>query len=77
MAYEFSKLTDKLKEKGLDIAEGAAQEISDAVLEWLVESAIESPNKIDDIIAVIIPLIKSELDKLIDTIDGEVDNPAE
>jgi hypothetical protein len=69
MAYEAKKLVAKLKAKGLDIAEDAAQLVVDSVCEFLVEGAQESESKLDDLvvppaIAVLKPLADAQIDKI-------------
>lgn len=72
MGYDIKKLVLKLKENGLDVAEEAAKDIVVSTLDWVVEEAAASPNKIDDIIAGLIPMIKPVILEQIDKIDGHV-----
>ena len=72
-AYDPKVLIEKLKGKGLNLAEEAATIVVEETLNWVSESAIISENKMDDILAVIIPVIKPHIMRLIDKIDGEVD----
>jgi len=71
-AYNTTELVEKLKSEGLDIAEDAAVKVLDVVLEWVAESAAKSETPFDDLIATIFPMVKGEVLKLIDEIDGEV-----
>lgn len=70
-AYEISGLVEKLKGKGLDIAEEAAKQVVVSVLEWFEESAKLSDNKYDDLALVTLPMIKDEVLKLVDKIDKQ------
>jgi hypothetical protein len=72
MAYELSKLAEKMKSKGLEVAEDAAQVALDAVVEWVQEGAVESANKVDDVIVPLMAALKPMADQAIDKIDGEV-----
>lgn len=71
-AYDVSILIDKFKAKGLDIAEDVAKMALVEVLDWIVESARVSHNNYDDLFIAIMPLLKAEMLKQIDKIDGEV-----
>lgn len=72
MAYKGQELVNKLKEKGLDVAEDAAVVVVDVVFEWLVESALKSENKVDDMVAGILPVLKPIIiNDFVDQIDGK------
>lgn len=71
MAYEAKKLVEKLKGKGLDIAEDAAKVVVEETLSWVVESAVESENKVDDLLVAIVPVIKPHIMNKLDKIDGK------
>ena len=71
--YGIKDLGDKLKDRGLDLAEDAAGIVAEEVLGWLKESAIASENKYDDMLVAAIPLFEGELKKQIDKIDGKND----
>lgn len=71
MAYDFSKLTEKLKDQGLGLAEDAAEKAYEAVKNWILESAAESENKYDDLLLAVIPVLDEQVKKAIDKIDGE------
>lgn len=74
MAYDTKLLVEKLKAKGLDLAEDAAVIVVDEVFAWAAEEAVKSENKIDDIIAGLLPMIKPVIiSDVIDKIDN-VDN---
>lgn len=70
-AYELSALVEKLKAKGLDLAEDAAKILVEETLQWVSESAVISENKIDDLVAVVIPVIKPYILDAVDKIDGK------
>jgi hypothetical protein len=71
MAYEIEKLTAKLKAKGLDVAEEGARVVLDAVVEYIEEGAVESENKLDDILVPLVVALKPLAEKAIDKIDGK------
>lgn len=71
-AYDVKALVEKLKGKGLDLAEDAAKIAAESVLEWIQESAISSETKFDDILAALIPVVKGPVLEQIDKIDGKV-----
>ena len=71
-AYDLKDLGSRLKGKGLDLAEDAAGIILDSTIDWLVESAIKSENKIDDIVAPLLVAVKPYIKEQIDKIDGKV-----
>lgn len=71
MSYDAQKLLDKLKVRGLDLAEDAAIIVVNEVLDWAAESAVTSENKIDDVIGSLIPVLKPVIMEQIDKIDGE------
>ena len=68
---DFKNLVAKLKDQGLDLAEDAAELVVDATLDWLVEEALKSENKYDDLLIAIVPVIKPLLKTYIDKIDGK------
>ena len=72
-AYDVKVLMEKLKARGLDLAEEAAGMVVEEVADWVVESAAISKTPFDDVAAVVMPTLKKEAMKAIDKIDGEVD----
>lgn len=68
-AYDVKDLGDKLKDKGLEMAEDAAMVVVECVLEWVEESAKKSENTYDDLMLAVLPLMKPEIMKLVDKID--------
>jgi hypothetical protein len=71
-AYDIKSLIAKLEARGLDLAEEGAKIVLDEVLIWVAESADESDTPYDNLVATIFPLLKDEVLKQIDKIDGEV-----
>lgn len=69
-AYDLKVLAEKLKAKGLDVAEEAAKIIVEETLTFIVESAIKSENKYDDLLVAIVPVIKPHILSAVDKIDG-------
>jgi len=72
MAYELSSLMDRLKGKGLDLAEEAAGIVVKEVFAWVKESAAESENKYDDLLIAALSVAEPAIMEMIDKIDGEV-----
>lgn len=70
-AYDIKELGNKLKSKGLDLAEEGAKIVVEETLAWIEESAIKSPTPYDNIIAALIPTIKPLIMEEIDKIDGK------
>lgn len=68
-AYDVKDLLEKLQSKGLNVAEEAAKVLVEEVLAWVSESAALSENKIDDLVAVIVPVVKPYILKAVDSID--------
>ncbi len=71
-AYDVSVLAAKLKAHGLDIAEEAVRDVVEDVFSWVEDSVKESTTPYDDILLGILPVVKSEVLKRVDTIDGHV-----
>lgn len=69
-AYDLKVLAEKLKAKGLDVAEEAAKIIVEETLTFIVESAVKSENKYDDLLVAIVPVIKPHILSAVDKIDG-------
>lgn len=70
-AYDLKVLGAKLKEQGLDLAEDASILVMNATVDWLIESAQASSNKIDDIVAPLLLAVKPYVQEQLDKIDGE------
>jgi len=71
-AYDLKDLSEKLKARGLDMAEEACLILVDEMAAWVVESAAISATPFDDVLAVVMPTLKKEAAKYIDKIDGQV-----
>lgn len=71
-AYDVKVLGEKLKGKGLNLAEESAKIVFETVIEWVEESATISPNIYDDMIKLVLPQIKKSVLAQIDKIDGQV-----
>lgn len=71
-AYEIGGLVEKLKGKGLDLAEDGAKHIVESVFEWLQESAILSETPYDNMALVVYPSLKVMALGAADKIDGKV-----
>lgn len=70
-AYDFSKLSAKLKARGLDLAEDAAIIVLEETLDWVAESALISKTPFDDIVVVAMPALKKTAMEYVDKIDGK------
>lgn len=73
MAYDLSKLGERLKGKGLDLAEDALALIVSESFDWVAEEATLSETPYDDLLAVVAPVAKSKVLEFVDKIDGEDD----
>lgn len=71
MAYSLKKLGLKLKDRGLDVAEEALKAVVEETIDWVAESAVESKNKLDDILVPVLLMAKPHILKAVDKIDGE------
>lgn len=71
-AYDVKVLAEKLKKRGLDLAEDAAMIVLEETADWVVESAAISETPFDDVAAVVMPTLKKEAARHIDKIDGQV-----
>jgi hypothetical protein len=69
MAYEVKALAEKLKSKGLEVAEDAAKVVVEETLQWVAEEAVKSEIKIDDLLVAIIPVVKPHILAAVDKID--------
>lgn len=69
--YSLQKLAEKLKKKGLPLAEEGAETVYESVKEWAVESALESEPKWDDSLAIAFPLLDKVVQPQLDKIDGQ------
>ena len=70
-AYDLKVLGEKLKGKGLDVAEESLKIVVDELFVWLTESAVMSPNVYDDMMALVYPQAKKYILEQVDKIDGQ------
>lgn len=71
-AYSVKVLGGKLAAKGLPVLEDTAEQVIEAVFEWLKESAAISKTQIDDVVSILYPTIEEMIQHdLVDRIDGE------
>jgi hypothetical protein len=70
-AYDVKELLGKLKSRGLDLAENAAEMVVEEVADWIVESAALSKTPFDDVVSVVMPMLKKLALDAVDKIDGE------
>ena len=71
-AYQLKDLGDKLRARGLDLAEEAVGILYVELKAWLKESAVKSENKIDDLVAGFLDQLDPIVLPQIDKIDGQV-----
>lgn len=77
MSSEAGKaLLRELKKQGLNVGEEGAKAVVRAVFKALPKFVAETENKVDDVLVVVLPVIEPHVIKLLDRIDGEVDEPA-
>jgi hypothetical protein len=69
--YDLKVLEEKLLAKGLPMVESLAENVYEAVKEWVLESAPASENKLDDIAA---PLLFPVLDKVVEPALDKIDH---
>lgn len=72
-AFDIKDLGNKLKARGLDLAEEALVIVYEETKAWFKESAALSENKIDDIVAPFIDQLDPIVKPLIDKVDGTKD----
>jgi hypothetical protein len=70
-AFDIKKLAEKLKARGLDLAEEAAKIVVEETLNWVEEGVSLSENKFDDLVKPFIPELKKAALELADKIDGQ------
>lgn len=70
--YDFKVLMERLKAKGLDIAEDAVVMIWNETSAWVKESAQVSVSKMDDLAIPVIEIVDGFAKVQIDKIDGKV-----
>lgn len=70
-AYDIKVLGERLKAKGLDVAEDVLRDALKEVIGWIKESAVLSVNPYDNMLEAVFPLIEPILLEQIDKIDGQ------
>lgn len=75
-AWDVQDLLGRLKSRGLDLAEDAALIVVEEGLHWASESISKSDSKLDDLALPFLPMLEAPLKKLVDGINGKVDQPA-
>lgn len=70
--YDLKDLAEKLKARGLDMAEEGAKIVIEETSKWVEESAELSPTPFDNIAVVVMPEIKKLALAAADKIDGQV-----
>lgn len=71
-AYDIKVLGEKLKARGLDLAEESVKILLQETSAWVVESAAISPNPIDNVAALVLPEVLKVVLEQVDKIDGQV-----
>ena len=71
-AVDVKVLAEKLKGRGLDVAEEAAKVLVEEVLDWCSASVVLTENKFDDMAVAFIPQLKEAALKVVDQVDGQV-----
>lgn len=72
MDYDIKVLIEKLKTKGIDLAEKAARDAVNEVFDWVTESVKTSSTPFDDVLLLVLPKAKEMALKEVDKIDGKV-----
>ena len=71
-AYDLNDLLERLKARGLDLAENEVKGVIEDVFAWLEESINESPTPFDNVALAVLPTLKKAALGLADKIDGKV-----
>lgn len=71
-AYELKALAERLKGRGLDLAEESVKILIEESFDWLGESAKLSATPYDDMAAIVLPKLKELALSAADKIDGQV-----
>ena len=70
-AFDAKDLIERLKAKGMDVAEDMAKLVAVEVMDWLGDSFVLSENKYDDLVLPLMPPIKAFVVSQLDKIDGK------
>ena len=73
-AYDLKVLGEKIKAKGLDLAEDALEIVVEELFQWVEESAKASKSPYDDMGLVVLPQLKKLALEQVDKVDGEKDS---
>ena len=68
------ELVQTLKENGLEITEDAVLMLFKVMYPFITRFVLATPNKVDDILVVLLPVIEPIILDYIDKIDGKKDN---
>jgi hypothetical protein len=68
--YDIKALAEKLKAKGLDVADEVLKDVVGETLDWVTESAKLSPTPFDDVAALVAPKVKEVAFSAIDKVTG-------
>jgi hypothetical protein len=68
------ELVDALKDNGLEVAEDAVLTLFKVVYPFITKFVLSTPNKLDDIVVVLLPVLEPIILDYIDKIDGKEDN---
>lgn len=72
-AYDLKVLSQRLKDRGLDLAEDALVIVTEELSDWTVDSAVLSKTPWDDIAATVMPQMKGFVMQQVDQVDGKSD----
>lgn len=70
-AYDFKVLAERLKARGLDMAEEAAKIVVEETFAWVQDSAKISATPIDDMAVTLLPHLEGFVLSQVDKIDGK------
>lgn len=71
--YDLKDLAKRLRKRGVNVAEEAAEVLYEELKGWFKDSAALSANPIDDIVATFLPQLDKIVEPQLDKIDGEVE----
>lgn len=69
--YDVKDLAKRLRKRGINVAEEAAEALYEELKGWFKESAALSPTPVDDIVATFLPQLDKIVEPALDKIDGE------
>lgn len=71
-SFDIKNLTERLKSKGLDVAEELAKVVAGETMDWIKESVEIHPNMYVKFLAPLIGTLKPQVMSQVDKIDGQV-----